>query len=118
MLIKNVNRNALIIFPKKPFIDWVNYILPDDPVSIIDPLEHDEGNVYLLPVKESVDQSINYLKRNFRGIFENELCDWCTDDTLWPQNITWKLFTEWFHFSIQSVVLDTDKEPLEKDEWL
>jgi hypothetical protein len=118
MFISTVNRNALIIFPKKPLIDWINYIFPDKPFSNIDPLQHDGGNIYLLPEKERVDQSMNYLKRNFRNIFENELWDWCTDDTQWPKNITWKLFTEWFHFSIQSVVLDISKEPLEKDECL
>lgn len=117
MAISSINRDALILFPKKPFIDWVNYIFPDNPVSIIEPMQHDEGNVYLLPEKESIDQSINYLKRNFREIFENELFDWCTDETRWPQNITWKLFMEWFHFSIQSVVQDMDKVPLEKVEW-
>lgn len=115
MSLKNVNRNALIVFPDKPFIDWVNYIFPDDPVLNIDPLEHDEGNVYLLPIKESVNQSMNYLRRYFREIFENELRDWCTDETQWPQNITWKLFTEWFHYSIQSVVMDIDNEPLERE---
>ena len=117
MNIETVNRNALIVFPKKPFIDWVNYVFPDDPVSYIEPLEHDMGMVYLLPEKDSTEQSINYLKRTFREIFENELWDWCTDENLWPENLTWKLFTEWFHFSIQSMVVDTVNRPVEKEEW-
>jgi hypothetical protein len=58
MNIEIINRNALIVFPKKALFGWVNYIFPDDPVSYIEPLDHDMGKVYLLPEKDSTEQSI------------------------------------------------------------
>ncbi|MDD3685909.1 MAG: hypothetical protein PHE56_03990 [Bacteroidales bacterium] len=43
----SINRNAIVIKPKKPFFDWINGIYPDDPITNVE-----EGNIYLIHEKD------------------------------------------------------------------
>jgi hypothetical protein len=109
-----VNRNVIIIFPKQLLLDWVNNIFPNKTEICPKPMEHDQGNVYMIPDCYNSDEAIEYLKENYISIFENELADWCEDENDWPEKLTWKLFTEWFHYSYQSVVMDMVDSTIEK----
>jgi hypothetical protein len=112
-----VNRDVLILFPKQPLFDWANYIFPDEKMKCPKPMEHDEGDVFLIPEFTHPDDAIEYVKENFIEFFEQELFDWTTDENLWPDNLTWELFENWFHYSIQSVVMDTLDEEIEKEDF-
>lgn len=112
-----VNRQALYLAPKKPLIDWVNYVFPgEDKISSEEPLSNDWGTVYLVPEFLSEEDFKEWLKENYQAFFEQELYEWCEDEAQWPNPLTWELFEEWFHFSFQSVVLDTIDLPLEKED--
>lgn len=63
-MFETINRDALIIFPKQPLFDWVNYIFPDDKMTCPKPMKHDEGDVYLIPEFDHPDDAIEYLKEN------------------------------------------------------
>lgn len=110
-----INRDVLIIFPKQPLIDWVNYIYPKDKMQCPKPMENDEGDIFLIPEFYHPDDADNYLKENYLNFFHHELNDWTTEESLWPENLTWELFEKWFHYSIQSVVMDTVDDEIEKD---
>lgn len=114
-MLENVNRDVLILFPKKPFIDWVNYIFPEKKEVCPELMGHDAGNVYLIPEFDYPHKALHFIKINFKEYFENELFDWCTDKKLWPQHLSWELFEQWFHYSMQTVVLDTVNDALKKD---
>jgi len=116
-MLNTINRDALIIIPKQPLLDWVNYIYPEAPVTLESLGKHDHGNVYLIPETDHPDDALNYLRENLELYFETELFDWCTDDKLWPKPLTWDLFERWFDYSIQSVVVDMAKGPIMKDEY-
>lgn len=116
-MFESVNRDVLLVYPKKPLIDWVNYIFPDNPVTFSEEMGHDDGTIFLLPEKGSVLDTIDYLKRNYKPIFEHELFDWCEDKSLWPQKLTWQLFEEWFYYSIQTMVMDTVHGKISKEEY-
>jgi len=116
-MFENINRDALILFPKQALIDWVNYTFPDDPVGLPKLMGHDEGNIYLLPETDHYGEGIELLKKNFKEIFKEELFAWCIDEEFWPKNLTWKLFEEWFHYSIQSMVMDTVDRPVVKESY-
>lgn len=116
-MFESINRDVLIVHPKKPFIDWVNEVFPDDPVPYTEEPDHDEATVYLLHEKANPDEALAYLKRNFKPIFENELFDWCTDKDAWPKNLTWEKFEKWFHFRIHSMVMDTGKGNIVKEDY-
>lgn len=118
-----VDRQALYLAPKKPLIDWVNYVFPDEEkVNPEEPLANDWGTVYLVPVFNSEEEYQTWMKENFQAFFETELYDWCEDEGQWPSPLTMELFEEWFHVSFQSVVLDTIDLPITKadedeDDW-
>ena len=61
----NVNRSALVIKPKKPFIDWLNSI--EKEMDISDFLS--DTDVYLLPDFDDLDQMKSSIKKNFDLFF-------------------------------------------------
>ncbi len=116
-MFKSINRDVLILSPKQPLIDWVNYIFPNDKLDCPKLMGHDEADLFLIPEFYHYDDAVEFLKENFIVFFEQELFEWTTDETLWPKNLTWELFKEWFHYSIQSVIMDTLEEDIEKNDF-
>ena len=112
---EHINRDAVIIFPKQPLIDWVNKIFPDDKISCPKTMAHDEANVYLIPETDSHEDALKEIKANFELFFYEELNNWCVDDSFWPKNLSWKMFNEWFNYSVQSMVIDVLDAPIKKD---
>lgn len=115
MMFETINRDVLIVFYKQPFIDWVNFVFDDDKIECPALLEHDQGNVYLIPEFNTPDEGMKYVKENFRDIFENELFGWCEDEETWPRDLSWEFFERCFHFSWQSVVLDMTEGEIQKE---
>ncbi len=112
----DINRSALIVKVKKPFLDWLIYTSKeyDPPEDELDPnLLKTEGFdskfVYLIPIYDDMDSYEKFLKENYKEIFEHELSGWYTDPKMWPKNRSWKVFQEWFEYEIQSMVFDMVK---------
>ncbi len=108
---ESINRNAILVKPKKPLFDWINALYPESPIESVE-----EGTIYLIKEKSSNEAIENWLKENFDNIFENELNSWHTDEKQWPHKRTYKQFTEWFFFEIHSMILDLEEEEIVKDE--
>ncbi len=72
------------------------------------------GNIYLLPDYETKQEMQQWLKRNFRELFEEELFGWYTDETMWPANRSFRLFGEWFSYSLFPMIFDTQRGMIEK----
>jgi hypothetical protein len=70
-----INRDVLLIFLKQPFIEWVNTIYIDHQHDCPALFEHDQGNMYLIPEFDSPDEAIEYVKKNVKVFFKNELFD-------------------------------------------
>ena len=51
----------------------------------------------------------------FQDLFELELSSWIVIDEMWPENITYKMFMEWFSVEFHSMVFDSLKDDIEKD---
>ena len=51
--------------------------------------------------------SEHYYDKRYKQLFESEIEDWYTDESLWPKNRTRKLFDEWFDVDCHSVLIDT-----------
>lgn len=107
---ESVNRNAILVKAKKPFYDWLNYVDPEFPV-----VENEEGTVYLVKEMQSNDKIENWLKKNYDKIFVNEMNDFHTIETDWPQKRTYKIFKEWFSIEISSLIVDMEDKELEKE---
>ena len=107
-----LNRAALIIRPKQPFLDWVASL--DD--SGLVPDVTGEQPVYLIPEFESDDEGQEVLRQVYAEIFERELDGWHTDPSAWPQKRDFKIFQQWFSVELHSVVEDLMGDALIDDE--
>ena len=114
MTVNLLNRSAIILKPKRPFLEWSKQ---DDTEglgeSVFEALQ-EEPNVYLLPEYEDASSQQELLKEFWSGLFEAMLEGWVTDEACWPRNRTFEMFQEWFEIRMTSVVEDLDlDEPLE-----
>jgi hypothetical protein len=106
-----IDRNAILVRPKRPFFDWVNGLYPND--SAID--EKEECNIYLIREMGSNEDILKWMRKHFDELFTNELNDWCTDEDRWPKMRTYALFTAWFDVEVHSMVLDLEDGPVTKE---
>ena len=100
-----VNRSALIVTHRQPYLTWANSLDDDGPkLDITSP--HYEPPIYL--VNEIVDESDiqTVLKRHHTTIFENELAAWHLDPAAWPERRNFRTFQEWFDVTVSTMVLD------------
>ncbi len=103
---KTINRTAVIVKPKQPYVDWANSFEDGGPN-----LEETrkEGTAYLIREFDYVDQMVKHIEKNYAIIFENELFGWITDPEVWPKKRTLKMFKEWFEVEICEMVYDLGK---------
>lgn len=73
-----------------------------------------EWDVYLLPDYDYVEQMEKWLKKHYDGIFMDQLNNWVIDETYWPQKRTFKMFKEWFEFTLNTGVWDTERTFIDK----
>ena len=107
-----LNRGALIVRPKQPYLDWAATL--DD--SGVVPDVTGEQTVYLIPSFEDDDEAERILKKVYAEVFERELDGWHTDEKAWPQNRTLAMFKKWFQVELHSVVEDLCGYALADDE--
>lgn len=106
----NVRRCAMVLKPKKPFLDWLSQIDPES--GEFDILS--DTDVYLLPDFETLEELEIWLADNYHNIFEDQLNNWYTDESLWVQNRTFQLFKEWFEYTLHTMVWDTLETDIDK----
>jgi hypothetical protein len=101
----NLNRTAVIVIPKEPFLDWVHQSDPDDAKITLADLHHDL-TVYLLDKWAYLADFELELKAVYEEIFEEALASWYTDEEMWPKNRSYQEFQRWFDCSPHSMVID------------
>ena len=109
-----INRSVAIIKPKQPFVDWANSVVDEDEQYSIPDISKD-CSVILLPETDSDQHAEAVLKEIFQDVFELELLSWITDDDMWPENITYKMFLEWFDVEFHSMVFDSYEYDIERE---
>jgi len=111
-----VNRAALILKAKQPFVQWVNESHPQDESPDLSLAEvNEDRTVYLIDDLEA-DNLEEWIALNCESLFESELEDWYTDESTWPPNRDLELFKEWFAVECHTVLIDAGTVPLEDDE--
>lgn len=101
-----VNRSAVILKYKQPVIDWINDVDPLKNTEITLDYANEDRTVYLIHEDES-ENIERWISANFLQLFESELEDWYTDESLWPKKRNRKVFDEWFEVEFHSVIIDT-----------
>jgi hypothetical protein len=110
---RSVNRTLVFIRPRNPYADWANSVDDAGPRYILD--EH-PGTAYLLPDNLDMEELNQFVRDNYRALFEDELDSWCSDPSRWPEDRSQKRFQEWFEVGVADLVYDLDPEDLETEE--
>lgn len=108
---KLLDKNAISVRLKEGFLKWL--VSTDSTIDI-----EEAGRDKIIYIIQSLgmldDETIeNYLKNNYKKIFATELCGWYVDAKMWPENISYEVFREWFEIEIIDGVYDIEKR--EKD---
>ena len=107
-----LNRSALIVRPKRPYLDWAASL--DDSGVVPDPT--DEQTVYLIPNFDDGTEAEQILKKVYAEVFERELDGWHTDEAAWPKRRSLAMFKQWFHVEFHSIIEDLCSDELIDDE--
>ena len=111
-----LNRAALILRYKQPFVDWINAVDPSLKSHALTLVEvNQERTVYLVEVEDE-DELAQWLGRHHKELFEEELFGWYTDPKLWPRDRSLKVLQKWCSFELHTVVMDVGESPLEDDD--
>jgi len=107
-----IDRNAIILTPKKPFWDWAHTFSPyySDSDSMSE--EINKSNTYL--IDEDIDDCKKWLRKNFNKFFSIELENWNTTEKDWPKKRTYKMFKEWFSVHFSTMIYDMEERPVIK----
>lgn len=103
-----INRTAITIKPKQPFLDWYAN-LDVDQIA-----ESDLQDVDTYLISEDIEDVEKWLKNNFDKFFTVQLGAWHTNKKKWPKNRTYKLFNLWFRVEKSELVYDIEAEPVLK----
>ena len=120
----DINRAAIIVKLKKPFLDWLIYTGKEhDGNEAMREWEiptegFDSKHIYLMPAFDENEDYAKFLKKHCQEIFEHERSGWYTAPSLWPQDRSWKVFQQWIDCEIQTMVFDMCEEELEYEGWL
>ena len=92
---RTINRAALIVRPKKPYVDWANSVDDDSPQAILQELGRDPS-IYLVESIDLMDDFDLLVDGTWEWIFREQLNGWMRDPDLWPDGLTREMFLEWF----------------------
>lgn len=109
-----INRHLVVIKAKQPVLNWLRGLPDPDDDFNLEELRKDSTAILTSEDDDDVDGE-EFVRANFREIFEMELAEWWTDKKDWPSRLDWKTFCEWFDFEFHSVVLDSADEPLRRE---
>jgi hypothetical protein len=107
-----LNRTALVVTPKRRFIEWVNR-LPDAGTPLRPDELHSLRNVYAVATGDLPPDLQEVIDTYWEEIFAQFLREWVTDESLWPANRTPHTFRDWFGVELIEFVADLDpQEPI------
>jgi hypothetical protein len=108
-----LNRSAVVLKPKQPFLDWLNSLPGDDKYTLNE--LRAEPTVILLPEFEDTEDEIRYLKKICSDLFSRQLYSWHTDESDWIEKKDWNTFQEWFDFELCCEVFDMMEAKIKKE---
>jgi hypothetical protein len=118
-MLPSLNRTAIVLRPKAPFLAWVRQLLRDTTEEEVENDQDlvDEPNVYLIPDSDSYEVAVEDLSDYAELLFESELGAWTLAIERWPKERDWSALQDWFDYEILGPVLDACPEELVLEEW-
>ena len=109
-----VNRSAIIVKPRQPYLDWMKLDDSEGLAESVFETLRTEPHVYLLPEYVDPTSRKEILEDYWPALFEAMLSGWLRDPGCWPRKRSSEMFNEWFEFQMTSMVEDLDQdEPLD-----
>ncbi len=108
-----VNRTALSIKPKEPYLDWANFAMTS--YEGVEEMRA-TSKIILLP-EPFYNHQDDFLKENYRELFELELEAWVPDRKFWPQQTDLDMFKRWFDVELYALILDFNDDDLSKESY-
>ena len=105
-----VNRAAVVLVPTAEFLAWTQSCPDPDPVITLDDLREDP-TVVLIPEGDEPDE---WVEEHFGALLEHEFMGWSEDETEWPKDRDYEIFSRFLDVQVASIVLDAVKGPLRK----
>ncbi len=102
---RTINRAALIVRPRQPYVDWANSVGDDGPRAILQELRTDPS-IYLV---ESIDLTEDFdllVDDTWEWIFREQLNGWTQDADSWPEGLSREMFLQWFDCELSTVIWD------------
>src|SRR4030095_5222379 len=106
-----LNRSAIVVRPKLPFLDWLHAADPTSVTLTLADLGR-EPTIYLVPECGDAEEERAALQRVFPTIFEDQLDGWWRDRTTGPKPPSFGSCARWFDYQFPSTLLDLTDEPL------
>ena len=115
-----VERSIVVLKPKQPFLDWINMNLANSADTLLDLNSvRIDCNSYLIPEVSEIEDGVAYVDEFFEALFQLEFASWTEDQNLWPQELSLKMFWEWFDVEISPTLIDlagdSEENPTEEE---
>lgn len=107
---KMLNRSAISVKLRQPFVDWVNSVSDSGEEEVTLEEINQESTSYLVPELEEEEDLETLIEERYLDILENELFSWEEDDSLWPEDIDRALFDEFIRIEPAFMVFDLDDQ--------
>lgn len=109
-----VNRSAVVVTPKQPFLDWLHEAdRTSGDLTLRDLCL--EPTIYLIPECETDADVHDALRRLCQEIFDEQLAGWYNDTATWPLDRSFDIFRRWFDYSHHSVLVDLCDDDLSRE---
>lgn len=113
-----INRHLIILMPKRPALDWIMRVDPNQPTMTLEELRLDQNAFLVTDALDGQDDAEKWVKRSWQMFFEAFLNEWYTEESWWPQKRTYKMFKDWFDVQYHSMVWDlVTSEPIGYEDW-
>jgi hypothetical protein len=109
-----LNRSAVVIIPKQPFLDWLHAADPTSRELTLQVLAR-EPAVYLVQECDTDEDVGSVLRELCEEIFIQQLAGWFSDTMTWPRDRSFDIFCRWFDYRHHSMLIDLCDEPLIRD---
>ena len=106
-----LNRSAIVVKPKQPFLDWLQTADPTSHRLILGDLSR-EPTIYLIPECDTEADVQQVLSELCEEIFVEQLAGWYRDEETWPRDRSFEVFCRWFEFRHHSMLVDLSDESL------
>jgi len=102
---RTINRAALIVRPKQPYVDWANSVDDDAPQANLQEARTDPS-IYLVECVDFLENRDLLVDETWEWICREQLSSWMRDEDLWPEVLTHEMFHDWFDCELSTMIWD------------